>query len=104
MFQKQGVTADTNVQEKEFRRQAQVYVFALLAHKDKSTIDPLNVNQWCFFTLPAKVLDGRKRSQHSITLKASNHLQAHRYLSLSYVRLSISQQENNPLTSTSTTR
>ena len=69
-----GWTADTNVQEKEFRRQAQVYVFALLAHKDKSTIDPLNVNQWCFFTLPAKVLDGRKRSQHSITLKSLRSL------------------------------
>lgn len=60
--------ADTNVQEKEPRRQAQVYVFALLAHQDKLSIDPLNVNQWRFFVLPTEVLDARTRSQHSITL------------------------------------
>ncbi len=62
--------ADTNVQEKEPRRQAQVYVFALLAHQDKLSIDPLNVNQWRFFVLPTKVLDARTRSQHSITLRS----------------------------------
>lgn len=60
--------ADTNVQEKESRRQAQVYVFALLAHQDKSSIDPLNVDQWKFFVVPTIVLDARTRSQHSITL------------------------------------
>ncbi len=62
--------ADTNVQEKEPRRQAQVYVFALLAHQDKLSIDPLNVDQWRFFVLPTKVLDARTRSQHSITLRS----------------------------------
>jgi hypothetical protein len=63
-------TADTNVQEKEPRRQAQVYVFALLAHKNKPSIDPLNVDQWSFFVLPTTVLDARTRSQHSITLRS----------------------------------
>jgi len=62
--------ADTNVQEKEPRRQAQVYVFALLSHQDKSSIDPLNVDQWRFFVVPTAVLDGRTRSQHSITLRS----------------------------------
>jgi len=62
--------ADTNVREREPRRQSQVYVFALLAHRDKSSIDPLNVNQWRFFVLPTKVLDTRTRSQHSITLRS----------------------------------
>jgi hypothetical protein len=60
--------AETNVQEREARRQADVYVFALLAHSDQSTIDPLNVNQWNFYVLPTSVLDSRTRSQHSITL------------------------------------
>ena len=50
-------------------RHADVYVFALLAHKDKQTVDPLNVNQWDFYVLPMSVLDKRTRSQHSITLK-----------------------------------
>lgn len=49
-------------------RQADVYVFALLAHRDKATVDPMDVGQWTFFVLPTSVLDGRTRSQHSITL------------------------------------
>lgn len=52
----------------DVRRHADVYVFALLAHADQSTIDLLNVSQWEFFVLPTVVLDQRKRSQHSITL------------------------------------
>ena len=60
---------DTNLQETEARRQAEVYVFALLEHSDQATIDPLNVNQWHFFVLPTAVLDSRTRSQHSITLR-----------------------------------
>ena len=59
---------DTNVQSKETRRQADVYVFALLAHTDQKTLDPLNVSQWEFFVVPTMSLDNRKRSQHSITL------------------------------------
>jgi hypothetical protein len=62
--------ADTNIQSHESKRQADVYVFALLAHTDKETIDPLNLDQWCFYVLPTTLLDGRKRSQHSITLKS----------------------------------
>jgi hypothetical protein len=52
----------------ESRRHADVYVFALLDHRDKSTVDPLNVDQWCFFVVPTRVLDARTRSQHSITV------------------------------------
>jgi hypothetical protein len=51
------------------RRHAQVYVFALLAHTDKATVNPLDLDQWVFYVLPTAVLDGRTRSQHSITLK-----------------------------------
>jgi len=60
--------AENNRQSPDSRRQADVYVLCLLAHKDKGTIDPLDLNQWEFFVLPTSVLDGRKRSQHSITL------------------------------------
>lgn len=58
----------SNIQEKESHRHAQVYVFALLSHKDKKTINPLILDQWKFFILPTRELDERKRSQHSITL------------------------------------
>jgi hypothetical protein len=60
----------TNRLSGESRRQAEVYVLALLHHRDKLTIDPLNLMQWSFFVVPTPVLDERKRSQHSITLRS----------------------------------
>ncbi len=66
--------ANTNQFESESRRPADVYVFALLAHKDKNTIDPSNLNQWNFFVLPTEVLNERQRSQHSIALKSLEKL------------------------------
>jgi hypothetical protein len=54
----------------EARRQADVYVFALLHHLDQETIDPLNTSQWSFFPVPTRKLDERERSQHSITLQS----------------------------------
>lgn len=48
-------------------RHAQVYVFALLAHTDPATVNPLDLDQWAFYVLPTAVLDAR--SQQSITLK-----------------------------------
>lgn len=65
---------DTNQQSRDARRHADVYVFALLTHRDKRAIDPLNIAQWEFFVVPRKVLDARKRSQHSITLKSLREL------------------------------
>ncbi|MHB8656106.1 MAG: hypothetical protein ACYDA9_19790 [Terriglobia bacterium] len=59
--------ADTNVQSKESKWQADIYVFALLHHVDKATIDPLNVSQWRFYVLSSCELNAR--SQKSITLK-----------------------------------
>ena len=61
-------TADTNVFESESRRQAQVYVFALL-HETEAP-DPLNVLHWTFYVLPTVILDRRSRSQHSISLNS----------------------------------
>lgn len=60
--------AETNRQNADARRQADVYVLALLKHQNKATIDPLNLDQWEFFVLPTSVLNERTRSQHSITL------------------------------------
>jgi hypothetical protein len=65
---RRGWDPDTNRMEAEARRHADVYVFALLAHKDKGTVDPLNLAQWQFWAVPTEDLDGRPRSQHSITL------------------------------------
>jgi len=59
---------DTNQHAPEAKRQADVYVFAILAHKEKNTVDPLDVNQWEFYAVPTVTLDRRKRSQFGITL------------------------------------
>jgi hypothetical protein len=59
---------DTNLLAEPSERQAQVYVFALLHHLDKVTLDPLNIAQWSFWALPTVDLNTRTRSQHSITL------------------------------------
>lgn len=64
----------TNLQEKEARRQAHVYVFALLAHTNKASIDPMDLSQWLFYVVATTVLDARTRSQHSITLRSFESL------------------------------
>jgi len=75
---------DTNQRSGEPHRAADVYVFALLAHKDQETLDPLNLDQWDFYVLPTAVLDARERSQHSITLPSLKRLKAgpHQYTEL----------------------
>ena len=67
---RRGWDPETNIMEEEPSRHAHVYVFALLAHQDKATVDPLNLSQWRFYVLPTRVLDERARSQHSIALSS----------------------------------
>lgn len=67
-------SADTNELAKERVRQAHVYVFALLHHELKETVNPLDLSQWFFFVLPTATLAARTRSQHSITLKTLQSL------------------------------
>ena len=54
---------ETNRQSDVKRRQAEVYVFALLAHQHQATLDPLDVAQWEFYVVPTVTLDRRERSQ-----------------------------------------
>jgi len=69
-----GWDRDTNRQDDDPRRKADVYVFALLAHTEQTTLDSLDVSQWEFYVLPTRVLDERQRSQHSITLPSLRRL------------------------------
>ncbi len=59
-----------NKQATDKKRHADVYVFCLLSHDNKQTIDPLNMNHWEFYVVATKQLNDYKRSQHSITLKS----------------------------------
>ena len=64
----------TNIQAKTSKRHGDIYVFCLLKHMDKATIDPLNLDQWEFYVLATRQIDNYKRSQHSITLKSLQKL------------------------------
>lgn len=71
-----GWDAATNVYDVEQKRQADMYVFALLHHQDKATLDPLNVAQWTFYILPATVLNEQVRAQKRISLTTLRRLGA----------------------------
>jgi hypothetical protein len=71
---RRGWDATTNEMELTSRRHADVYVFALLAHQDKASVDPLDFAQWKFYVISTATLDARKRSQHSITLTLHSRL------------------------------
>ena len=67
-------STETKQRSGSAQRQADVYVFALLAHRDKATIDPLDVNQWQFYALPTHVLNSKRRSQKTISLSSLERL------------------------------
>ena len=64
----------TNQQASLAARHADVYVFCLLHHEDKQTINPLDLNQWQFYVLATAELNSYTRSQHSMTLKSLQKL------------------------------
>ncbi len=64
----QGWNADSNTYSAKKVRQSDVYVFCVLAHKNKDTIDPLNLNQWEFYVISTKVLNKFVGNQKTITL------------------------------------
>ena len=66
----------TGKESVEKARWSHVYVFCLLHHRNKTTLDPLDVGQWTFFVLPTKVLDARVGAQRSLGLRKLRELGA----------------------------
>ena len=50
------------------QRQSDIYIFCILAHKDKKTVNPLDLSQWDFYILDTKVLNDKVPTQKTITL------------------------------------
>lgn len=75
---KQAWDAETNTSTPNPVRSADVYVFAVLAHKDQATVDPLNLSQWEFYVLGTEVLDREVPTQKTISLDALEKLHPHR--------------------------
>jgi len=61
-------SAVTGKREAAALRQADVYVFCVLAEKDPNCVDPLDLSQWDFYVLPTRVLDATCPVQQSIAL------------------------------------
>lgn len=55
-------------------RSADVYVFCLLHHENKQTVQPLNLDHWEFYVLATEQLNNYTRSQHSITINSLKRL------------------------------
>ncbi len=60
----------SNSFDDESKRQADIYVFCVHKHKDQTTIDTTDLNQWDFYLLPTRVLNEKAARQKSITLSA----------------------------------
>jgi hypothetical protein len=71
---KRGWDASTNKHSGEARRRADIYVFCVLHHQEKSTLDPLDLDQWTFYLLPTSVLNAKKPVQKKIRLGALKKL------------------------------
>ncbi|MDF7826719.1 hypothetical protein P4B35_22005 [Pontiellaceae bacterium B12227] len=63
-----GWDANTNTSSEQKVRQSDVYVFCLLKHKDKATVDPLNMEQWDFYVVPTTVLNMKLGQQKTLSL------------------------------------
>jgi len=62
---------NTSVRTKkeELKRPSDVYVFCLLNHKDKDTVNPLNMDQWLFYVVSTKKINNDFRERSSISLQ-----------------------------------
>ena len=54
----------------EPRRLADVYVFCVLGRRDRTAVDPLDVDQWAFYVLGRAYLDRERPGQKTIGLRA----------------------------------
>ena len=58
----------TGTSSEEQARWSDVYVFCLLHHRSKATLNPLDIGQWTFFVLPTAVLEAQIGDQKTIGL------------------------------------
>lgn len=64
----QPVNPQTNTYQGEATRPADLYVFALLHHQDKATVNPLCLDQWTFYVVSREHLDATLGTQKSVGL------------------------------------
>lgn len=65
-----------NLYHEESKRQADVYVFALLSHYYNETLNPLDTSQWEFYILRTEVIDLEMKDRKQISLDKVKELNA----------------------------
>lgn len=60
--------SEENIYADSLQRQADVYVFCVLKHKEQETLNPLDLDQWEFYTLSTEVLNRGANHQKTISL------------------------------------
>ncbi|WP_261770178.1 MULTISPECIES: hypothetical protein [unclassified Rhodococcus (in: high G+C Gram-positive bacteria)] len=63
-----GWDAETNTISGERKRQADVYVFCVLKQVDRSTADPLDMDQWDFYVMSTQHVNSAFGEQRSVVL------------------------------------
>lgn len=63
-----SLNSETNIYNNDQIRQADVYVFCLLSHKDKLTVNPLDLDQWDFYIIDTSILNEVYPHQKRISL------------------------------------
>jgi hypothetical protein len=63
-----GLTAEGKQISETRIRHADAYVFCLLRHTDKATLDPLDLDQWEFYVVATRLLDDEFPNQKSLAL------------------------------------
>ena len=71
---KRGWDAASNTYSPSLSRSSEAYVFALHAHTDRATADPLDVEQWAFYVVPTGRLDSQCATQKRIGLTSLSRL------------------------------
>lgn len=66
---------DDNNYSVEATRQADIYVFCLLHHRDQDTIDPMNLHQWTFYLTTTETLNKNLPNQKSISISSLEKIQ-----------------------------
>jgi hypothetical protein len=51
-------------------RQSDIYVFCLLNHKDKLTVDPINMDHWEFYVVSTNEINDKCMNQKTISLSS----------------------------------
>lgn len=76
-----GVIGNTGTYDTDCKRQSDAYVLCLLNHRDKMTVNPLDLDQWEFYVVPTALLNAKVPKQKSIAFSflAKNNIQSCSY-------------------------